>query len=68
MSESHEGGLIEQLKPNMLHKFEATSREQFEELMKVMNHMSEEKAKEEKLKEELRKIKGPKKKLEWKKK
>ena len=36
--------------------------------MKVMNHMSEEKAKEEKLKEELRKIKGPKKKLEWKKK
>lgn len=49
------------------HKFEATSLEQFTELIKVMNHMKEEKNREDKLKNELRNVKGPKKKLTWKK-
>ena len=50
------------------HKFEASSKEQFDELMKVMNYMEEEKKKKDKLKAELRNIKGPKKNLAWKKK
>lgn len=73
MSELHEGGyytgpgLRTQLNSKSLHKFEATSREQFEELMKVMNHLQEETKRENKLKDELRNVKGPKKKLAWKK-
>lgn len=72
MSAIHEGGfdmglgLREQLSKGSLHKFEATSREQFEELMKVMNHMNDEKAKEDKLKAELKNLRGPKKNLLWK--
>lgn len=73
MSAIHEGGfdmglgLREQLSKGSLHKFEATSREQFEELMKVMSHLQEETKRENKLKEELRNLKGPKKSLVWKK-
>lgn len=73
MSSLHEGGdytgpgLRTQLNSKTLHKFEATSREQFEELMKVMNHLQEETKRENKLKDELRNLKGPKKKLSWKK-
>lgn len=48
-------------------KFEETSRGQFDELMKVMSHLKEETKRENKLKDELRNVKGPKKKLTWKK-
>jgi len=57
-------GLSEQM--STFHKFEATSLEQFKELMKVLDHMSGEKIKEQKLKDELRNLKGPKKELKWK--
>lgn len=56
-----------QLNSKTFHKFEASSKEQFDELMKVMNHMEEQKNREDKLKEELRNIKGPKKNIAWKK-
>ena len=58
-------GIREQM--STFRKFEATSREQFDELMKVMNHMKEETRREKKLKDKLRNVKGPKKKLTWKK-
>jgi len=58
-------GIREQM--STLHKFEATSLEQFTELMKVMNYLQEETKRENKLKDELRNVKGPKKKLTWKK-
>jgi len=59
-------GLREQM--STFRKFEETSLEQFTELMKAMDYVSKEKAKEDKLKDELRNLKGPKKKLEWEKK
>lgn len=52
-------GIREQM--STFHKFEATSREQFEELIKVMNHLQEETKRENKSKDELRNLKGPKK-------
>lgn len=58
-------GIREQI--SSLHKFKETSLEQFTELMKIMDYMAEEKKREDKLKDELRNIKGPKKKLAWKK-
>jgi dynactin complex subunit len=73
MSAIHEGGysmgpgLREQMNTKNVHKFEATSREQFEELMKAMKTMQEDTLRENKLKEELRNLKGPKKNLSWKK-
>lgn len=73
MSELHEGGgytgsgLKTQLDKKSLIKYQATSIKQFEELMKVMNYLEEETNRENKLKDELRNVKGPKKKLTWKK-
>jgi hypothetical protein len=67
MSIFNEKGLREQLKSNILHKFEPISRKEFEELTKVMDHVQKEHEKEQRLKDELKNIKGPKKKLEWKK-
>ena len=58
-------GIREQI--STFHKFEETSLKQFTELMKVMDYMAEEKKRENKLKDELRNVKGPKKKLAWKK-
>jgi hypothetical protein len=73
MSAIHDGGLnmglglIEQVNRNSVHKFEATSREQFEDIMKALKTMQEDVLKENKLKEKLRNLKGPKKNLSWKK-
>ena len=58
-------GIREQI--STFHKFQETSLEQFIKLMEVMDCMAEEKKRENKLKDELRNVKGPKKKLAWKK-
>jgi hypothetical protein len=72
MSEIHEGGysmgpgLREQISTKTFHKIETQSRAEFDELMKIMNHMKEVERKKVQLKEELKKLKGPKKNLLWK--
>lgn len=58
-------GLREQLKSSHLHKFEMMSRDKFQDLMMEINLFNE--REEEKLKKELKNIKGSKKKLIWKK-
>jgi cell envelope opacity-associated protein A len=58
-------GIIKQM--DTLLKFKTPLREEFDELMKVMNHMQEVERKKIQLKEELKKLKGPKKNLLWKK-